>query len=90
MFHCITVAEYYRRTTKTYYSISNKYIIKWKTSELSKNHQIGSYELNKVSLIYSDDKRYIHEDGNILDVRNLKTGRHAKAVTVYIQVPQSS
>ena len=28
----------------------------------SNNHQLGSYELNKVSLS-SDDKRYIHENG---------------------------
>ena len=29
----------------------------------SENHQLGSYELNKVSLSCFDDKRYIHEDG---------------------------
>ena len=29
----------------------------------SKNHQLGSYEINKVSLSCFDDKRYIHEDG---------------------------
>ena len=29
----------------------------------SNNHQLGSYELNKVSLSYFDDKRYIHENG---------------------------
>ena len=28
----------------------------------SYNHQIGSYELKKVSLSCFDDKRYIHED----------------------------
>ena len=27
------------------------------------NHQLGSYELNKVSLSCFDDERYIHEDG---------------------------
>ena len=27
------------------------------------NHQIGSYEINKVSLSCFDDKRYILEDG---------------------------
>ena len=31
----------------------------------SKNHQIGSYEINKVSLSCFDDKRYILEDGII-------------------------
>ena len=29
----------------------------------SENHQLGSYEINKVSLRCFDDKRYIHEDG---------------------------
>ena len=29
----------------------------------SENHQLGSYELNKVSLSCFDDKRYIHNDG---------------------------
>ena len=29
----------------------------------SKNHQLGSYELNKVSLSCFDGKRYIHENG---------------------------
>ena len=29
----------------------------------SKNHQLGSFELNKISLSCFDDKRYIHENG---------------------------
>ena len=29
----------------------------------SNNHQLGSYELNKVSLSCFDDKRYIHNNG---------------------------
>jgi len=29
----------------------------------SQNHQLGSYELNKVSLSCFDDKRYILKDG---------------------------
>ena len=29
----------------------------------SENHQLGSYELNKVSLSCFDDKRYIHDNG---------------------------
>lgn len=29
----------------------------------SENHQLGSYEFNKVSLSCFDDKRYIHDDG---------------------------
>ena len=31
----------------------------------SENHQLGSYEINKISLSCFDDKRYIHEDGII-------------------------
>ena len=29
----------------------------------SQNHQLGSYEINKVSLSCFDDKRYIHDNG---------------------------
>ena len=29
----------------------------------SQNHQLGSYEINKVSLSCFDDKRYIIDDG---------------------------
>ena len=29
----------------------------------SNRHQLGSYEINKVSLSCFDDKRYIHENG---------------------------
>ena len=29
----------------------------------SQKHQLGSYELNKVSLSCFDDKRYIHDNG---------------------------
>ena len=29
----------------------------------SQNHQLGSYEINKVSLSCFDDKRFIHENG---------------------------
>ena len=29
----------------------------------SDHHQLGSYEINKVSLSCFDDKRYIHENG---------------------------
>ena len=29
----------------------------------SRNHEIGSYEINKVSLSCFDDKRYVLEDG---------------------------
>ena len=29
----------------------------------SKNYQLGSYEINKVSLSCFDDKRYISDDG---------------------------
>ena len=29
----------------------------------SENHELGSYEINKVSLSCFDDKRYIHKNG---------------------------
>ena len=29
----------------------------------SQRHQLGSYEINKVSLSCFDDKRYIHDNG---------------------------
>ena len=29
----------------------------------SQNHELGSYEINKVLLSYFDGKRFIHEDG---------------------------
>ena len=29
----------------------------------SQRHQLGSYEINKISLSWSDDKRYIQDDG---------------------------
>ena len=29
----------------------------------SEKHQLGSYEINKVSLSCFDDKRYLHKDG---------------------------
>ena len=29
----------------------------------SQNHELGSYEINKVSLSCFDDKRFIHDDG---------------------------
>ena len=29
----------------------------------SRRHQLGSYEINKVSLSCFDDKRYIHDNG---------------------------
>ena len=38
----------------------------------SQNHEIGSYEINKVSLSCFDDKRYIHEDG----IRSYAYGHH--------------
>lgn len=42
----------------------NKKQIRYKTKTIrSQNHQLGSYEINKVSLSCFDDKRYIHESG---------------------------
>ena len=43
--------------------INNKQIMHTMKSIRSQNHQLGSYELNKVSLSCFDDKRYIHNNG---------------------------
>ena len=37
----------------------------------SQNHELGSYEINKVSLSCFDDKRYIHDNGKKLCLRTL-------------------
>ena len=29
----------------------------------SKKHKIGTYEVNKISLLYFDDKRFVLDDG---------------------------
>ena len=42
---------------------NNKQIYHKMKTIRSENHQLGSYELIKVSLSCFDDKRYIHEDG---------------------------
>ena len=39
----------------------------------SNNHQLGSYELNKLSLSCFDDKRYIREDLMLVDITKYKT-----------------
>ena len=38
----------------------------------SQNHELGSYEINKVSLSCFDDKRYILEDGKQAMHTNIK------------------
>ena len=43
--------------------INNKQIHHTMKTIRSENHQLGSYELNKVSLSCFDDKRYILNDG---------------------------
>jgi len=43
--------------------INNKQIHHTMKTIRSSNHQLGSYELNKVSLSCFDDKRYISNDG---------------------------
>ena len=30
----------------------------------SKKHKLGTYEINKISLSYFEDKRYVLDDGN--------------------------
>ena len=43
--------------------LNNKQIYHKMKTIRSENHQLSSYEINKVSLSCFDDKRYIHEDG---------------------------
>ena len=41
-----------------------KKIIKHKMKRIqAKKHKIGTYEINKISLSYFDDKRYVLDDG---------------------------
>ena len=42
---------------------NNKQIMHKMKTIRSENHQLGSYEINKVSLSCFDDKRYIHDNG---------------------------
>ena len=42
---------------------NNKPIFHAMNTIRSVNHQLGSYELNKISLFCFDDKRYLHSDG---------------------------
>ena len=44
-------------------TLFNNKQMRHKMKTISKNHELGSYEVNKVSLSCFDDKRYIHEDG---------------------------
>ena len=42
----------------------NKKVIRHKMKRLqAKKHKIGTYEINKISLLCFDDKRYILDDG---------------------------
>ena len=42
----------------------NKKIIRHKMKRIqSKKHKLGTYEINKISLSYFDDKRYVLDDG---------------------------
>ena len=42
----------------------NKKIIKHKMKRMqAKKHKIGTYEINKISLSYLDDKKYVLDDG---------------------------
>ena len=50
--------EHYKETL-----FRNRQIYHTKKTIRSSNHQLGSYELNKVSLSCFDDKRYIHDNG---------------------------
>ena len=50
--------EDYRKTL-----LENKQMYHKMKTIRSQNHQLGSYEINKVSLSCFDDKRYIHDNG---------------------------
>ena len=42
----------------------NKKIIRHKVKKIqAKKHKIGTYEIDKISLSYFDDKRYVLDDG---------------------------
>ena len=53
----------------------------------SENHQLGSYEINKVSLSCFDDKRYIHEDGITSYAYGHKNIEHQSYSLILILVP---
>ena len=43
----------------------NNKIIRHKVKRIeSKKHKLGTYEINKISLPYFEDKRYVLDDGN--------------------------
>ena len=43
----------------------NNKIIRHKVKRIeSKKHKLGTYEINKISLSYFEDKRYVLDDGN--------------------------
>ena len=43
--------------------LNNKQLYHRMETIRSERHQIGSYEINKISLSCFDDKRYLHNDG---------------------------
>ena len=45
----------------------------------SENHELNSYEINKVSLSCFDDKRYIHEDGKTSYAYGHKNIKHSQS-----------
>ena len=54
----------------------------------SNNHQLTSYELNKLSLSCFDDKRYIHLD-NITSSTLLDVTKYNTEIMKTIMLPQS-
>ena len=51
--------EDYKKVLLNYERLHNK----MKTTRRSRKHQLGSYEINKVSLSCFNDKCYIHDNG---------------------------
>ena len=45
------------------YTLFNKKIMRHKMKRIqAKKHKLGTYEINKISLSYFDDKRYVQDD----------------------------
>jgi len=57
------IKKYIKHESYKHTLFNNKQIYHKMKTIRSKNYQLGSYEINKVSLSCFDDKRYILDDG---------------------------
>ena len=62
---------------------------KMKTTR-SQNHELSSYEINKVSLSCFDDKRFIHEDGKTSYAYGHKNIKQKKVIFINSQIGPST